>query len=48
MKTLQIMPSVAQNQSRFNLGEFAEEATLVEEVAVPKRVNHLLKQTHRK
>ena len=27
METLQIMP--VQNQSRFNLGEYAEEATLV-------------------
>lgn len=42
METLQIMPAVAQNQSRFNLGEFAEEATLVEEIAAPKRVNHFI------
>ncbi|MFR6203321.1 MAG: DUF3871 family protein [Bacteroides fragilis] len=42
METLQIMPAVAQNQSRFNLGEYAEEAILVEEVAVPKRVNHFI------
>lgn len=42
METLQIMPAVAQNQSRFNLGEFAEEAIIVEEVAAPKRVNHFI------
>lgn len=36
METLQIMPAVAQNQSRFNLGEYAEEAILVEEVTTPK------------
>ena len=42
METLQIMPAVAQNQSRFNLGEYEEEAILVEEVAVPKRVNHFI------
>lgn len=40
METLQIMPVVAQNQSRFNLGEYAEEATIVEEA--PKRVNHFI------
>ena len=40
METLQIMP--VQNQSRFNLGEYAEEATLVEEIAAPKRVNHFI------
>ena len=42
METLQIMPAVAQNQSRFNLGEYAEEAILVEEVTTPKRVNHFI------
>ena len=42
METLQIMPAVAQNQSRSNLGEYAEEATLLEEVAAPKRVNHFI------
>ena len=36
------MPAVAQNQSRSNLGEYAEEATLLEEVAAPKRVNHFI------
>lgn len=40
METLQIMPVVAQNQSRLNLGEYAEEATIVEEA--PKRVNHFI------
>lgn len=29
METLQIMPAVAQNQSRFNLGEYAEEAAII-------------------
>ena len=29
METLQIMPAVAQNQSKFNLGEYAEEAIFV-------------------
>lgn len=36
METLQIM----QNQSRFNLGEYAEEAVIVEEA--PKSVNHFI------
>ena len=31
MEALQIMPTMAQNQSRFNLGENAEEATIIQE-----------------
>lgn len=42
METLQIMPVVAQNQSRFNLGEYAEEAVIVEEATKPKSVNHFI------
>lgn len=38
METLQIMP--VENQSRFNLGEYAEEAVIVEEA--PKSVNHFI------
>ena len=29
MEALQIMPIMAQNQSRFNLGEYAEEAAII-------------------
>ena len=42
METLQIMPVVAQNQSKFNLGEYAEEAIIVEEPVRPKSVNHFI------
>ena len=42
MRNLVIMPSVAQNQSRFNLGEYVEDATIVEETVRPKRVNHFI------
>ena len=42
MEALQIMPTMAQNQSRFNLGEYAEEATIIEESIRPKRVNHFI------
>ena len=31
MEALQIMPIMAQNQSRFNLGEYAEEATIIQD-----------------
>ena len=42
MRDLVIMPSMAQNRERMNLGEYAEEAIIVEEVAAPKRVNHFI------
>ena len=31
MEALQIMPIMAQNQSRFNLGEYAEEAAIIQD-----------------
>ena len=31
-----------ENKERMNLGEFAEEATIIEETATPKRVNHFI------
>ena len=40
MNNLVIMPT--ENRERMNLGEFAEEATIVEETATPKRVNHFI------
>ena len=30
MEALQIMPIMAQNQSKFNLGEYAEEAAIIQ------------------
>lgn len=42
METLQIMPAVAQNQSRFNLGEYAEEATIIADEPIVKKVNHFI------
>ena len=40
MNNLVIMPT--ENRERMNLGEFADEATIVEETATPKRVNHFI------
>lgn len=40
MTNLVIMPT--ENGERMNLGEFAEEATIIEETATPKRVNHFI------
>lgn len=40
MTNLVIMPT--ENRERMNLGEFAEEATIIEETATPKRVNHFI------
>ena len=31
MRNLVIMPAMAQNQSRFNLGEYAEEAAIIQD-----------------
>ena len=33
---------MAQRRESLNMGEFAEEAIIVEEVAAPKRVNHFI------
>ena len=45
MTNLVIMPT--ENRERMNLGEFAEEATIIEETATPKRVNHFIEaNTH--
>ena len=42
MRDLVIMPAMAQNQSRFNLGEYAEEATIIQdEQTVQPSVNFL-------
>lgn len=40
MRNLVIMPT--ENRERMNLGELAEEATIIEETATPKRVNHFI------
>ena len=42
MRDLVIMPSMAQRRESLNMGEFAEEAIIVKEVAAPKRVNHFI------
>ena len=42
MRDLVIMPAMAQRRESLNMGEFAEEAIIVEEVAAPKRVNHFI------
>ena len=42
MRDLVIMPAMAQRRKSLNMGEFAEEAIIVEEVAAPKRVNHFI------
>ena len=36
MRDLVIMPAMAQRRESLNMGEFAEEAIIVEEVAAPK------------
>ena len=36
MEALQIMPIMAQNQSRLNLGEYAEEVTIIQDEATAK------------
>ena len=36
MRDLVIMPAMAQRRDSLNMGEFAEEAIIVEEVAAPK------------
>lgn len=41
MGNLVIMPAMAQNQSRFNLGEYAEEATIIMDEPV-KPANHFI------
>ena len=40
MNNLVIMPT--ENRERMNLGEYAEEATIIEETVTPKRVNHFI------
>ena len=42
MRDLVIMPAMAQRRESLNIGEFAEEAIIVEEVTAPKRVNHFI------
>ena len=42
MRDLVIMPAMAQRRESLNMGEFAEEAIIVEEVAAPKKVNHFI------
>lgn len=39
MRNLVIMPT---EKRTLNLGEYAEEATIIEETATPKRVNHFI------
>ena len=34
MRNLVIMPAMAQNQSRFNLGEYAEEAAIIQDLSL--------------
>ena len=41
MRNLVIMPAMAQNQSRFNLGEYAEEATIIMDEPI-KPANHFI------
>lgn len=43
MRNLVIMPT---EKRTLNLGEYAEEATIIEETATPKRVNHFLSLIH--
>ena len=42
MRDLVIMPAMAQRRESLNMGEFAEEAIIVEEVTAPKKVNHFI------
>ena len=41
MRNLVIMPSMAQNRERMNLGEYAEEATIIMDEPV-KPTNHFI------
>lgn len=47
MGNLVIMPAMAQNQSRFNLGEYAEEATIIMDEPV-KPANHFIEANTQK
>ena len=42
MRDLVIMPAMAQRRESLNMGEFAEDAIIVEETSAPKRVNHFI------
>ena len=42
MGNLVIMPAMAQRKESLNMGEFAEDAIIVEETSAPKRVNHFI------
>ena len=42
MRNLQIIGNVPQVRRESNLGEYAEEAVIIEEPVKPKRVNHLI------
>jgi hypothetical protein len=48
MRNLVIMPAMAQNRERMNLGEYAEEATIIVDEPVRDLPNISLKPTHRK
>ena len=42
MRNLVIIPNEAQRRESLNMGEFAEEATIVEEATAPKKMNHFI------
>ena len=42
MRNLQIIGNVPQARKENNFGEYAEEATVIEETVKPKRVNHFI------
>ena len=42
MRNLQIIGNVPQVRRESNLGEYAEEAVIIEEPVKPKRVNHFI------
>gem|GEM_PF-3343708 len=48
MRNLVIMPAMAQNRERMNLGEYAEEATIIVDEPVGDQPNISLKPIHRK
>lgn len=48
MGNLVIMPAMAQRKESLNMGEFAEEAIIIEEVTTPKRVNHFIEANTQK
>lgn len=48
MRDLVIMPAMAQRRESLNMGEFAEEAIIVEEVSTQESKTISLKQIHRK